>query len=299
MEKAFYFLCSFSLLYILFSCQPNNEIKGYKLLPNGTYFRLLQFGESGSKPKPGDYITAHISYRTGDDSVFFDAIRSIKLTKSTYTGSINECFFKLSTMDSASFIINADSFFINTIHSPLPNFIPPNSLMKVNIKMLSIRNEEKYKKDKEEFLSWIEDFGEYEQTVLRHFIENEKIDVTPTASGIYRIDIDSVNNVNKHVQRGDTIIVHYEGRFLNGKIFDSTKKRNEPFQFVYGTEWQVVKGLEEALGGMCEGDHALFIMPSELAFGKTGSSTGIIPPYTSVVFEVEVLEVKKATLEGK
>ncbi len=296
MHRYFYFFLGLLLSVSQFSCDSDDEIKGYKQLKNGVYFKLIQFGDFKLKPKPGDYITAHVTYFTGNDSLFFDAVRSIKLTKSPYEGSINECFFMLSEKDSASFIINADSFFIHTLHSPLPDFIPPGSLMKVNVKILSIRNEEKYQKDKEEFLSWIEDFGEYEQTVLRHFIDNEKIDVVPSASGIYRIDIDPDNNregKGKHIETGDTITVNYEGRFLNGKIFDSTRERKEPFQFVFGTEWQVVKGLEEALGKMCEGDRALFIMPSQLAFGKTGSSTGIIPPFTSVIFEVEVLEVKK------
>ena len=97
--------------------------------------------------------------------------------------------------------------------------------------------------------------------------------------------------VGKLIEPGDTITINYEGKFLNGKFFDSTIKRNQPFQFVYGTEWQVIKGLEEALSLMYEGEKSLFIFPSELAFGSEGSSTGIIPPYTSLIFEVEILEV--------
>ena len=78
---------------------------------------------------------------------------------------------------------------------------------------------------------------------------------------------------------------------FDGKYFDSTIRRNQSFQFVYGTEWQVIKGLEEAIGMMHEGEKSLFIVPSELAFGPAGSSTGIIPPYTSLIFEVELLKV--------
>ena len=85
--------------------------------------------------------------------------------------------------------------------------------------------------------------------------------------------------------------VNYEGRFLNGKFFDSTVRRKQPFQFVYGTEWQVVEGLEEAIGMMKEGEKSLFILPSNLAFGTEGSSTGIVPPFTSLIFEVELLAI--------
>lgn len=278
------------LIIILFSCKNKSEVDDYKKTPNGIYYKLLQVSRKSKKPKNGDYITFHIKYFTGNDSMFFDAIRSIKYNSPPFRGSIQECFAMLSENDSASFYIDADKFFYKTIKAPLPKFIPPQSFFKIGIKILSVSSFENFEKGKEEFLSWISGFDEYEQSVLNHFIENEQINASPSQTGIYRIDIKKGDG--KKVEVSDTITVHYEGRFLNGKIFDSTKKRNEPFQFVYGTEWQVVKGLEEAIGEMKQGDHALFIMPSELAFGKKGSSSGIIPAYTSVVFEVELLEVK-------
>jgi FKBP-type peptidyl-prolyl cis-trans isomerase len=103
--------------------------------------------------------------------------------------------------------------------------------------------------------------------------------------------------IGEKVFMGDTLIVHFEGKFFNGKFFDSTKRRNSPFQFVYGKKWQIIEGLEEAIGRMVEGEKSLFIIPSQLGFGETGSSTGIIPPYTSTLFEVELLEVKPGPRE--
>ena len=289
-----FFLLIIFNMFFLFSCKSGSELDGYTKTKTGIYFQLLQIGENNKKAKSGDYITAHISYSIGNDSVFFDAVRSLKHSTPTYPGAIQECFSMLSESDSASFYINAENFFAKTIQAPLPKFIPPASYMKVNIKILSIRSPKEFKKDKEEFLSWIDNFGEYEKTVLKNYIENEQISVSPTSSGIYRIDI--TKGTGKKVEINDTVTVHYEGRFLNGKIFDSTRQRNEPFQFVFGTEWQVVKGLEEAISGMCEGNHALFIVPSALAFGKDGSSTGIIPSYASVIFDVELLRVRGSAL---
>jgi FKBP-type peptidyl-prolyl cis-trans isomerase len=91
---------------------------------------------------------------------------------------------------------------------------------------------------------------------------------------------------------GDTVVIHYEGHFLNGKYFDSTRRRNDPLQFVYGHQLQVIGGLEKAIGKMCEGDKALVIIPSEQAFGADGSVEGIVPPFTPVVFEIELINVK-------
>jgi FKBP-type peptidyl-prolyl cis-trans isomerase len=161
--------------------------------------------------------------------------------------------------------------------------------MVVDLNMIEIQSQEEYQKEKTAFLKWVEDFGEYESVILKQYLEENKINSEPTSSGLYKFVIEEGNE--RQVSEGDTVIVHYEGKFLNGKYFDSTVKRKEPFGFVYGTEWQVIDGLEEAIGMMKEGERSLFIIPSELAFGKKGSSTGIIPPYTSVIFEVHLLEI--------
>ena len=157
--------------------------------------------------------------------------------------------------------------------------------------MLEILTEKQYLLDKEAFLHWIEDFGEYEKVILKQYLEEQTIDFEPTATGIYYIPIQQ--GTGSQIQLGDTVTVHYEGRFLNGKFFDSTRKRNEAFQFVYGQKWQVIPGLEEAIGMMYPGEKSIFIIPSEMAFGQGGSSTGIVPAFTPVVFELEIVEVKE------
>ncbi len=280
------------LLTILFmSACNNNPYPGYSPESGGDfYYKLLMFGDNRSKPAPGDYITADIAYQTMNDSVFFRGKRTFQLAQSEFDGSIEDCFMMMAEDDSASFIISADSLFQRTLNAQLPSFIPENSNMKVGIRMHMIRSEAEYKREKEEFLAWIEDFGEYEQTVLRHFIEEQKVDIEPTASGMYFIPLKEGNG--RKVKKGDIVTVNYEGKFLNGEFFDSTVKRNQPFEFVYGTEWQVIEGMEEAIGLMREGDKAIIILPSELAWGADGSSTGIIPPFTSVIYELELLDVR-------
>jgi FKBP-type peptidyl-prolyl cis-trans isomerase len=206
-----------------------------------------------------------------------------------YEGAIDECFSMLSVDESATFIISAEKFFDITLHSPLPRFIKPGSPVKVKVEMLEIQSAQDYLKAKEAFLSWIEDFGDYEKVILKQFIQEQKLDADPMPSGIYYLNLQP--GTGKKVEVGDTVTVNYEGRFLNGKFFDSTVKRGQPFQFVYGTEWQVIEGLEEAIGMMREGEKSLFIVPSELGFGTSGSSNQTIPPFTSLIFEVEILKV--------
>ncbi len=275
-------------IFAFSSCSLFEKYPGYSKTKTGIYYKLLHIGEEVAPPVIGDYITVDINYSTIYDSIFFKGTRTFQLTNPEFRGSIDECFLMLSDGDSASFIIDGKLFFKKTLQTKLPNFLLDKSQLKVGIKVNEIRTQAQYEKDKEEFLKWIEDFGEYEKLVLSKFIKEEKINVEPNHEGMYFISVRSGSG--KPVEAGDIVTVHYEGKFLNGKFFDSTLKRKQAFEFVYGSEMQVIPGLESAIGRMREGEKAIVILPSMLAWGDEGSSTGIIPPFTSVIYEIELIE---------
>lgn len=279
-----------SVLSIIFlsACGLFDKYPGFSKTKSGIYYQLITIGEEVAPPSPTDYITASIAYATINDSVFFKGTRTFQLTQPDYKGSIDECFLMLSAGDSAAFIINGKQFFTQTLQTKVPAFLSNNQAIKIFIKIMEVRTQAQYQRDKEEFLKWIEDFGEYEKMMLAKYLNQEKIDVEPTEDGMYFISVRPGSG--KPVEMGDIVTVNYEGRFLNGKFFDSTIKRNQPFEFVFGSEMQVIPGLEEAIGRMREGEKAVVILPSDLAWGESGSSTGIIPPFTSVMYEVELLE---------
>ncbi|MDA3892419.1 MAG: FKBP-type peptidyl-prolyl cis-trans isomerase [Salinivirgaceae bacterium] len=285
MKQLFFIFIS---LIFLGSCNVFNKYPGFSKTKTGIYFKLHKIGEEVAPPIPSNFVTIAVKYTTIRDSAFFSGTRTFQLTNPDFKGSIDECFLMLSAGDSASFIIDATNFFTKTLQTKLPRFINKGEDIKIELRLDEIRTAEQYQKDKEDFLKWIEDFGEYEKTVLGRFIQNEKIDVDPMENGMYFITL--LEGTGKPVEAGDLVTVNYEGRFLNGKFFDSTNKRNQPFEFVYGSEMQVIGGIEEAIGRMREGERALIILPSELAWGEKGSSTGIIPPFTSVIYEVELIK---------
>ncbi len=283
-------LLALVFIFLFLACSNNSPYPGFSKDKKGIYYQLHKIGESTVKAQYNDYITADIEYRTLNDSLFFSGRRKLQLQNSGIEGSIEDCFSMLSQGESASFIIASDVFFNQTLETTSPDFLPPGSMMKIKLDIIEIQTQQQYEKEKEAFLNWIEDFGDYEKVILQQFLREEKIPVQPTGTGLYHLKLREGNG--KTVAKGDTITVNYEGRFLNGKFFDSTIRRKQPFQFVYGTEWQVVKGLEEAIGMMSEGEKSLFILPSGLAFGTEGSSTGIVPPFTSLLFEVEIISIK-------
>jgi len=279
-----------SIAFILLSCEEkDNTFPGYSKHKKGFYYKLIQIGTSEEKAQIKDYITIDFHYSTMDDSIFFRGSRKLKMTAPDYEGSIDDCFAYMVEGDSISFILKALPFFKKTLNTSLPSFIDSSAYMKINIRMKEIQTFAEFQKQKEEFLAWIEDFGEYEKIFLKHYIEEQNIAEKPNKEGIYKILLRE--GKGNYPQKGDTITIQYEGKFLNGNFFDSSKQNNMLFEFVYGTEWQVIKGIETVLANMRQGEKSIFIMPSDLAFGAMGSSSGIVPPYTSVIYELELKKV--------
>ncbi len=107
-----------------------------------------------------------------------------------------------------------------------------------------------------------------------------------TASGLeYRIDVEGTGA--KPVN-GDKVVVHYTGKLTNDTIFDSSHKRNQPFTFVLGVG-QVIKGWDEGIALMKVGSKATFKIPANLGYGDR--DMGVIPPNSTLIFDVELLNV--------
>ncbi|MCC9063842.1 MULTISPECIES: peptidylprolyl isomerase [Flavobacterium] len=94
----------------------------------------------------------------------------------------------------------------------------------------------------------------------------------------------------KKAEAGKTVAVHYEGSLENGKVFDSSYPRKKPIEFRLG-QGQVIEGWDEGIALLQVGDKARFVIPSDLAYGAAGAG-GVIPPHATLIFDVELMEVK-------
>jgi len=117
--------------------------------------------------------------------------------------------------------------------------------------------------------------------------ENRKNkDIHVTDSGLqYRV---IKEGAGKKPKLSDTVVTHYEGKTIDGKIFDSSLRRGTPSSFPVNG---VIRGWQEALQLMQEGSKWEIFVPSDLAYGQTGSG-GTIEPHSTLIFEVELITVK-------
>ncbi len=101
---------------------------------------------------------------------------------------------------------------------------------------------------------------------------------------------DDVVGTGTEATTGKTAVVHYTGWLSDGKKFDSSKDRNQPFSFPLG-RGQVIKGWDEGVVGMKVGGKRTLIIPPSLGYGAQGAG-GVIPPNATLKFEVELIDVR-------
>lgn len=131
-------------------------------------------------------------------------------------------------------------------------------------------------------------YGPNRDAGIKFLEENAKKDgVITLPSGLqYKVLVQGTGEVP---QSSDKVKVHYEGRLLDGTVFDSSYKRDEPTEF---TPSQVIKGWSEALTMMPVGSKWQLYIPYELAYGERGAGADI-KPYSMLIFDVELLDIVK------
>ncbi len=279
---------------------------GYDKTDTGLYYKIERGNSEKQLPIEGDVLTVEMSYYLQEnDSLLFsakDASEPIMLPvqKSLFAGDINEGLFMITEGDSASFIVKADSFLIYNVGlNEMPPFITAESMLRFEIKVLSHKTKDEYMAEMqvrlEQERQLLEELKKQEAIDRDAWLKENNINVKPTASGLIFIQQHAGNGPK--VEPGDKVSAHYTGYFLNGQKFDSSVGAPEPFAFIAG-KGQVIQGWDEAVLMMRKGGKARIILPSEIAYGESDPRSPI-PPYATLVFDIEIVDVEKTSTKTK
>lgn len=278
------FLVLISLLFTLTS-QAQVWIK----TDNATVFKMLKKNDKGRKIKSNMVLLADL-YGIGKkaidkkDTVIYNSVSSDKpFYIPTEQPGLQNIFYQLNEGDSVVIKVIADTFYNKTFSSPMPSYIDSGSIVTLYFHIQQALTKE-----------------EIEQKAAlqnKNLIKADSLLVLKYANKVkgYKKRSNGLRfkkikeNINGEVaSKGAMLSVFYKGWLIDGDIFDENL-RTEPFKFVLGMN-QVIKGWEEALKGMKKGEKCNIIIPWYLAYGSYGN--GPIPPFTSIVFEIEIVDIK-------
>lgn len=296
---------------VAFTACEKSDRPGYDKSESGLYSKFYTHDEKGVTPKEGDVVRVSLVVKNDKDSILTDSkdakfnrpgltYYEFPLMKPEFRGSFEEALGTMAVGDSASFLISVDSMYKG---KEMPPFIKKGTLLTYEAKLEKITAKEEAEKERqkkmEEQKIMMETMKNEEAKTLAKYIEDNKITVKPTESGLYFIE--KVKGKGPHPKQGDVVKVTYTGRLLNGKVFETNseaeaKKANifeegRPYQPADFTIGQMVPGMDEALTMMSPGGKATIIIPSALAYGERGG--GPIPPYSPLVFDLEIVNSPK------
>ncbi len=281
------------LLAISFFYSCSDVPDGYAQTQSGLTYKFLTIGD-GDLPEEDDYTRFAYTIKTENDSVIFSSRMLVHLIKALKNGELEEGLFMMNEGAKVEYILSPKEFYAVYMHEKVPSILR-NSKAKVEIEMIDIQSDLEYQKKKNEFLNKIKNAqmdtsAATEIARISAFINENQMPVKVSKSGLAYFFLKDVNN-DKKVAYGKTLYLHYRGKFFDGREFNSTFLKEAPQDLVYGQEMQVLQGIEEALLMMNEGDKMGLVIPSHLAFGEKGSSTGLVPPNTPVYYEIELVTV--------
>jgi FKBP-type peptidyl-prolyl cis-trans isomerase FkpA len=289
-------LITAAALLSLTACK-NSKFPGYEEI-SGSYFKLDKKGDESKTINKGDVVFMSHTMTNEKDSLLFSyktMLRpgqpyAMRLDLPKYKGDMFEMMLKMHEKDSASFMLRIDSMFHKYYHQPIPKFLDSTGYIIYHVRIDSVYSSTKVdeieKKNKAAQEAFLNKAKNAEDSLMKKYLADNKITEKPTASGLYIVTKEKGKGAK--IKEGDNTEVKYKGMLTNGQVFDESAKHDKPFSFNVGQK-QVIPAWDEALLTMSVGSKALIVCPSAIAYGPNGS--GPIPPYSPLVFEIEVVKI--------
>ena len=276
------------LVTFAISCSQN-EVK-FKTAESGLQYAIVEHRDTAQQPHINDAVAVDMQFYW-NDSLMFDTKDvslnyRIKIEDPKQKGKLNEGLLMLHKGDSAIFRVDAFDFYQYTAGIQMPDCIKKGDKLTFYVRLIDILTPEQIAKERERLKKMK---LQNEKILLSDYLRSNNYNVEPEPSGFYYIELKKGTGLKP--KNGDSVVVHYEGRFINNQPFESTLAINRPYTFLMG-DTLLLESWTKGISKMREGGVALIIIPSSLAYGEIGVKD-LIPPYSTLVYEVHLLEVKR------
>jgi hypothetical protein len=272
-----------ALLFAVIALSSCSKKETYEKTANGLEYVFHKKNNGGKTGAIGDYYFFDLIVKRSNDSIINNSYETgvpakFLRRKSLYPGDIYEAFSMCAEGDSLSIVLLADSFYSS--HSfPFPAYLVPGEKLTFTMKIKEILNVGEFKmKMFDSELTDIEDFLSKKGWAVK----------TDSTSGI-KYEITKANPMGQPIVLGDSVKISYFYYYLNEKII-ARSKQDDYWDFEVGNP-DHMSGLSRALLFMREGEKMSTILPFSEAFGEEGRAG--IPPFSTIVMELEVHKVKK------
>jgi FKBP-type peptidyl-prolyl cis-trans isomerase FkpA len=282
-----FLLISLTIL-ILSACDSSQT----ETTPSGIKVTYMTQGVPADKLKSGNILAVKAFYRTDNNQQIiktnpgepaflqYDSSQTVE-----QNGLVQEVFDMLNVGDSVYFEIPATNLWEVTFKRRLPDSVEEGAIVKIDLKIESQMSVMEYR----EYMTNLErerNAAEYVAEIERFeaYLNENGIDATITDSGLRYVIANQTQGDTP--SNGDIVSVKYKGMLLDGSVFDEGT-----YTFPLG-QGQVIAGWDQGISYLRQGERGTLYIPSELGYGSRGSGARI-PPFSSLVFEVELVDIKK------
>jgi len=282
----FHFLIFIALTCFFPCCSPKEPLyfDGFSRNSGGLYYKMTFIGDGKDKVGFWDKLNFSCNFKKQNDSVFFSSLSEIKtfFPADTLNKKLFHCRLgELCEGDSMAFLMKTADFFKCYFQGQVPEYCRFDSLVKIEIRVNGVE-------DGASLTAKNPGLAEELKEMLAYVQKKNMSGVKELSNSVFIIGHEAGFG-NETVCEGKSVTVEYKGYFLNDSLIDNPLYS---LQFVYGTPDQLVEGLNYVIKGMRKGETKKIILPSHLAYGEKGSSNGTVPPFTPLLYNIKILEVK-------
>lgn len=255
-----------AVLLLLSGCSDD----GFSTMEDGSRYKLHRFGDSPADSAADEVVYLSARVYQAEHQLLDSHFLAVEALDTSWYRVLRK--FKVG--DSLTYLSED-----NHLHLPTGSTAP----FRYELLML---NPQEYQK---RFTAWKREYAFGQIARSDSVVENYTL-----VDGVL-VKILAAGDSTKPIVPGAEVALHYTGEVLHQPgqkiVFDDTRRMNRPFEFTYGKEGQVIEGIERVLPRLHAGNVVRLIIPPALAFGSREAAGGMVPPYSIVIYSVEVVSV--------